>query len=144
MKKKYTRSANYCPIQPEFLTDLFEVQLSKISSKINMLVLLTDDRLGDKTSKISGSLMQQLIKGLAAKEPLPNAIVFLNRAVFLTAQNSPLLGVLRDLESKGVLILSNLSCLEHYQLIEKLAVGGLTNIYHTAELIKLAKNTITL
>ncbi len=144
MKKKYTRSTNFCQMQPEFLTDMSEVQFSKHSSKLNMLVLVTDDGIGDKSSKIAGNLMQQLIKGLAAKEPFPNAIVFLNRAVFLTAQSSPLLSALRELESKGVLILSNCDCLEHYQLMEKLAVGGLTNSYHIAELIKLAKNTITL
>ncbi len=144
MKKKYTRSTNFCQVQSELLTSMSEMQLSKHSSKLNMLVLVTDDGLGDKSSKIAGSLLQQLIKGLAAKEPLPNAMVFLNRAVFLTAQSSPLLSVLRELESQGVLILSNCTCLEHYQLMEKLAVGGLTNSYHVAELIKLAKNTITL
>ncbi len=144
MKKKYAQSTNFCQIRAEFLTDMSEVQLVKHGAKLNMLVLVTDDGVGDKSGKLANSLMQQLIKGLAAKDPLPNVIVFLNRAVFLTAQNSPLLGVLRELESKGVLVLSNSSCLQHYQLMEKLAVGGPTNIYHVAELMKLAKNTITL
>ncbi len=144
MQKKCRQALPFAKQKCDFLTDMSEVQLAEHSGKLNMLILITDDAIGDRSDRYGATLLRQIINGLATKKPLPGAIVFLNRAVFLTAENSNLLATLRQLEAAGVAILSNCSCLEHYNLLEKLAVGGLTNSYHVAELIKMAKNTVTL
>ncbi len=144
MQKKCRQVLPYAKLKGDFIADLSDVQLTERAGKLNMLVILTDDAIGDKVAGTGANLLCQIVAGLASKKPLPSAMLFLNRAVFLTVENSPLLATLRQLESQGVTILSNCSCLEHYNLMEKLAVGGLTNSYHVAELIKLAKNTVTL
>ncbi len=144
MQKKCDAAAPLRPLHGDLLTDVSQVQFDVHSSKLNLVVTLTDDAIGQRGDGIGQRLLLQIVRGLASKEPFPNALLFLNRAVYLTTENSPLLNVLRDLEAKGVIILSNSSCLAHYQLMEKLAVGGLTNSYHVAELLKLAKRTITL
>ncbi len=144
MKKKCGQAISYHKIQTKIIADLTEEQPLKRSDRLNMLVLVSDDGIGDKASLLSTGLMHNLLAGLAAKEPLPSALIFMNRGVFLTLETSQSLDVLRDLESKGVLILSNSSCLEYYKVMNKLAVGGVTNVYNIAELMKLTKNTITL
>ncbi|PIE77313.1 MAG: hypothetical protein CSA13_00060 [Clostridiales bacterium] len=144
MQKKCRQALPFAKQKTDFLSDMSEVQLAEPSGKLNMLILVTDDAIGAKANHHGARLLRQIINGLASKKPLPNAMIFLNRAVYLTSENSALLSTLRQLEAEGVAVLSNCSCLEQYDLMEKLAVGGLTNSYHVAELIKLAKNTVTL
>ncbi len=143
MEKKCGQIA-YHKIQTKIIADLTEAQPTPRSERLNTLVLVTDDGIGDRSSMLSTTLMHNLLAGLAAEEPYPSALVFINRGVFLTLASSQSLSILRELESKGVLILSNCSCLDYYKVMNQLAVGGVTNTYNIAELMKLTRNTITL
>ncbi|QJW49305.1 hypothetical protein HA075_23655 [bacterium BFN5] len=55
--------------------------------------------------------------------------MFINSGVLLTTQGSPVLEYLQKLEQAGVQLISCGTCLEYYQLKDKLAVGGVTNMY---------------
>ncbi len=134
----------YNKVNQRFISENKEINPSKRSNFLSMLILVTDDGIGDRNSALSSNLKIGLIHALAEKEPYPSVIVFMNKGVFLTLENAACIEDLRKLESKGVLLLSNCSCLDYYKVMDKLAVGGVTNMYHIAELIKLSKNTVTL
>jgi hypothetical protein len=55
--------------------------------------------------------------------------------VRLTAEGSPVLDSLKELESAGVQILSCGTCLNHFGLKEKLRVGEISNMYAIIEAI---------
>jgi hypothetical protein len=59
--------------------------------------------------------------------------LFLNDAVKLTAEGSGVLDSIRLLEEAGVEILSCGTCLDYYQLKDKLKVGLITNMYDTVD-----------
>ena len=65
-------------------------------------------------------------------EGLPHTILFYDRGVFLTVHDSPILEDLRFLEQKGVTLLACGTCLKHFNLLEKHAVGSVSNMYETA------------
>jgi selenium metabolism protein YedF len=80
-----------------------------------------DDALG---AKLTGSFLRTL----ATVEEKPDAIVFYNAAVRLLAPESPHLEPLRALNDAGVDLLACVTCLEHFALTQRLAVGTVSNM----------------
>ena len=62
----------------------------------------------------------------------------------MTIEDSEVLEHLRILESEGVEILSCGTCLYYYHIKDKLAVGGVTNMYTIVDTMNNAKNTVKL
>ena len=62
-----------------------------------------------------------------------------NSGAFLSCEGSDSLEDLKLLESQGVEILTCGTCLNHYGLGEKLAVGAVTNMYEIVERMTGAK-----
>ena len=80
-----------------------------------------DDALG---AKILGSFFRTL----GTLDEKPDAIVFYNAAVKHLAAGSPHLEALSALHAAGVDLLACVTCLEHFALTEKLAVGTVSNM----------------
>ena len=93
--------------------------------------------LGHLTEMLDGRFSAVLMKGflyaLAGLDRLPDTVLFYNGGAFLTTEGSASLEDLRLLESQGVEILTCGTCLDHYGIKQKLAVGGVTNMYAIAE-----------
>ena len=75
-------------------------------------------------------------------EELPKTILFYNGGASLTCEGSPMLEDLKALEAEGVEILTCGTCLNYYGITEKLAVGGVTNMYVIAEKMLNAGNVV--
>ncbi len=82
-------------------------------------------------------LGQILIRGffhtLGEVEPLPDTIIFFNSGVKLVVEGSPVVEDLQALRDRGVEILVCGTCLGHYELNERVAVGEVSNMYTIAE-----------
>ena len=63
---------------------------------------------------------------------IPGTIIFYDRGVFLTVQDSPVLEDLKALEGRGVTLLACGTCLKHFNILEEHAVGLVSNMYETA------------
>ena len=85
-----------------------------------------DDVLGDV-------LIKAFIFALTQQDELPDTILFLNGGVMLTTEGSPVLEDLGKLADAGVEILSCGTCLNHYGLEDKVAIGDVTNMYVIVE-----------
>lgn len=97
------------------------------------IVFITTDRLGTGDQQLGEILMKAFLNTLWDAEPKPAKLLFLNDGIRLTTEGSEVLESLRLLEKAGVEIFSCGTCLEYYQLKDKLKVGAVTNMYETVE-----------
>ena len=69
-------------------------------------------------------------------------MLFYNGGATLTTEESDSLEDLKSLEAQGVEILTCGTCLDYYDLKEKLAVGSVTNMYSIVEIMAKANRII--
>jgi len=97
------------------------------------VLLITGDLFGSGDEELGHVLMTAFINTLPESPTLPEKILFINRGVFLTTEGSNVLDALKQLEKKGIRLLSCGTCLKHYNIVDKLAVGKVTNMLDTVD-----------
>lgn len=108
------------------------------------VIMITGNLLGQGSNQLGELLMRNFIFTLTKRRPLPGIIILMNTGVKFSIAGSPVLEELQQLAQQGVKILSCGTCLDFYKLTEKLAVGEITNMYDTADIISSAARTITI
>ena len=102
--------------------------------KPKTVVVLSSDKMGSGNDELGGALMKAFVFALSQQETLPDTILCYNGGVKLTWRG---LGVSRrtvkGMAARGVEIMSCGTCLNFYDLKEKLAVGEVTNMYVIVE-----------
>ena len=106
-------------------------------------MIIARNRLGDN-EELGELLVEGLINTLPEAVNPPATLIFMNGGVRLTAEGSHVLPALRALEALGVEIKSCGTCLDYYQLKDKLRVGIITNMYETAEKITSGGKVVTI
>ena len=101
--------------------------------KKNTVVVLASATMGAGDEELGEILMKGFIYALSQQEDLPKTILFYNGGAYLTCEGSASLDDLKELELRGVRILTCGTCLNFYGLSEKLKVGEVTNMYEIAE-----------
>jgi len=101
--------------------------------KKGMLVVLSANVMGNGDAKLGTSLMKAFVFALTKQDRLPETILCYNSGAYLTCEGADTLEDLKSLEAEGVTILTCGTCLDFYGLKEKLAVGGVTNMYDIVE-----------
>ena len=119
-----------------------EVTCASDSRKKGMLVVLSANTMGTGDSKLGTSLMKAFVFALTRQDQLPETILCYNTGAYLTCEGADTLEDLKLLESEGVTILTCGTCLDFYGLKEKLAVGGVTNMYDIVERMETASSII--
>ena len=104
-----------------------------MSERKNIVVAVGADHMGEGSNELGQALLKGFLFALTMQEELPAAILFFNGGAHLTCEGSDSLEDLRALEEKGVEILTCGTCLDYYDLKDKLAVGGVTNMYDIVE-----------
>jgi selenium metabolism protein YedF len=97
------------------------------------VVLITSDGLGKGDPDLSHLLMRGFLYTLAVSEVPPRCVILMNAGVKLAVEGSESLENLRKLADRNVEVVSCGTCLDFYQLNDRLAVGGITNMYEIAE-----------
>lgn len=97
------------------------------------VVVISADHMGEGDEELGRILMKGFIFALTQQEHLPSTILFYNGGARLTCEDSASLEDLKNLASLGVEILTCGTCLNHYGLTDKLAVGNVTNMYVITE-----------
>lgn len=106
--------------------------------------VITKDTLGHGHIELGEVLMKGFIYTLLEIKPMPKAILFMNGGILLTIESSPVLENLQKLSQAGVEILSCGTCLDYFEVKDKLAVGGITNMYTIVEMMSVANKVVTL
>ena len=112
------------------------------SRRKGMLVVLSANVMGTGDPKLGTSLMKAFVFALTKQDQLPDTILCYNTGASLTCEGADTLEDLKLLASEGVTILTCGTCLDFYGLKEKLAVGGVTNMYDIVERMENAAQII--
>lgn len=136
----------YIDIFKNQVTDLIGLESLDIQCNINnkkdLVILISTDILGEGSEELGRLLMKSYLYALTEVKPYPKSVIFLNAGVKLAIEDSEAVEHIRTLESYGVEILSCGTCLDYFKIKDKLAVGGISNMYTIVEKLNNASNTI--
>jgi selenium metabolism protein YedF len=110
--------------------------------KGNYVVAITSDKMGEGDDDLGHLLISNFIKALKDLDKLPRHIVFYNKGVTLAVEDSPVIEYIKDLDKMGVELHLCATCVNHYKLENKVAVGTLSNMYSIAEIMASAGNVV--
>ena len=108
------------------------------------VILINGQYFGRGDNDLGKILMKSFLYTLTQMKGAVTTIIFINGGVFLTAQGSEVLDHLLELEQSGMEILSCGTCLDFYNLKNRLMVGQVSNMYSILERVSAADKVITL
>ena len=98
--------------------------------------------MGRGSDELGKLLMKSFLFAVTQLPQLPKTMLFYNGGAKLTVEGSESLEDLKGLEAQGVEILTCGTCLNFYGLADKVAVGGVTNMYSIVETLANAGKVI--
>ena len=107
------------------------------------IIFITSDKIGIEDNELGGALMKSYIYALSEVSPLPDAMIFLNSGVRLTTEGSGVLDSIRKLEKASVKIINCGTCLDFYDLKDKVEAGIVSNMYSIVEIMNRAPKVIS-
>lgn len=108
------------------------------------VVIVPNAGLGHAEPALGERVLGTYFRTLAELGARPRAICFYTAGVKMVADDSPVLSDLRVLAQAGVPIVACRTCLDHYGLIDRVAVGDIGNMAQVIELQAAASKVITL
>lgn len=109
-----------------------------------IVYLITQDTMGHGSKELGAVLMKSFMYTILESQPQPKAIMFVNSGIQLTVADSPVIEHLKQLSERGVEILSCGTCLDYYNMKDKLAVGSITNMFSIVEAMSAAAKAVTI
>ena len=95
------------------------------------VVLIGNSSLGGPDQQLGRLLMGNFLRLLGGRDDLPSYVILWNSGVLLAANDSDVLDHLRKIEERGVKILLCRTCVEYFNLEDRVAAGeieGMANI----------------
>ena len=89
---------------------------------------ITSNVMGNGGDELGKILMASFLRLLGDNQKKPDTIVFLNSGVRLVCEGSDVLDHVRKLEEQGIEILACTTCLEYFDLTDKLMAGKPTTM----------------
>lgn len=112
------------------ITKQSDIKPKEVLSQENIVISIGSDKMGEGDPALGETLMKGFLYTLTEMETLPNTILLYNRGVYLSSLIESAVKDLKDLENRGVEILSCGACANFYHLEDKIAVGCITNMYN--------------
>jgi selenium metabolism protein YedF len=97
-----------------------------------VVFLISSQFIGRGEDPLGEILLKSFLKTIL-ELPLPEKLVFLNTGVKLTIEGAPTINALKEIESRGVEIMVCGTCLDYFQVKDKVAVGRVSNFLEIAE-----------
>lgn len=120
--------------------DLSEEDISVPSKRT---IAISSATMGSGSEELGKILMKSFMYTVRETEPYPESILFYNEGVLLTTEGSEVLEDLEFLLEQGVEISSCGTCLDFYELKDKLKIGDVSNMYDIYEKMRNA-NTLNI
>jgi selenium metabolism protein YedF len=99
------------------------------------VILIQSEVLGRGDDQLGMLLMANFLRLLGESQEKPGTLVFWNAGVRLVCEGSRVLEHLKKLEGQGVEILACTTCLEYFDLTDKLKVGKPTTMVKSIQSI---------
>jgi intracellular sulfur oxidation DsrE/DsrF family protein len=110
----------------------------------NTVILVTNNGMGHADEKLQLTLIGKYFELLLQGGNLPAAICFYTDGVKLVCEGSPVLEPLHTLEKKGVRLVVCSTCLNYFELTEKVQAGIVGGMGDILEAQMKAEKVITL
>lgn len=134
------KSAKSPAVQPQGQTQ--QEAAAGCRTCVGTVVAVGSDRMGEGSEELGHILIKSFIFALTQLDDLPDKILFYNGGAKLTVEGSESLEDLKTLEEQGVEIMTCGTCLDYYRIKDKLAIGGVTNMYSIVETLQSAMSVI--
>jgi len=108
----------------------------------NTVVYVSSEGMGRGDEELGAVLMAAFLDTLSHFKGELSHALFVNAAARLTVKGSPVLDQVRQLEELGVEVLVCGTCLNHFNIKDKLAVGKVSNMYAIIETLSKAGRII--
>ena len=147
----------------ELAPDLYEVSIAKSATNATLIspeplgedtqvlpragsytVVISRDIMGHGSEELGKILIKGFIYALSQQEKLPECLLFHNGGVHLVVTGANTVEDLKLLEKDGVEILSCGTCLNYFNLEEKLAVGKIIDMYGICSKMTEATKLVTI
>jgi selenium metabolism protein YedF len=109
-----------------------------------LVLVIPSDTMGRGDDELGQILIRGFFHALGQTTPQPHTIIFFNSGVKLVVEGSPVLEDLQALCGQGIELLACGTCLGHYGLKDKVAVGEVSNMYTIAETLLRAGKVVNL
>jgi selenium metabolism protein YedF len=106
------------------------------------VVCVSSEGMGRGDEALGAILMEKFLDTLSQFKGEISHALFLNAGAKLAVEGSPVVGQLRQLEELGVEVLVCGTCLTHFGIKDKLAVGSVSNMYAIIETLSKAGRII--
>ena len=114
----------------------------KTSTEGGLVFFIDSDSMGRGSEELGGILMRAFLHTLGEAEVRPRKMILVNSGVRLACEGSPALEDLQTLASQGVEILACGTCLNYFELKEKLRAGRVSNMYEILNALSQAGRTV--
>jgi selenium metabolism protein YedF len=112
------------------------------AGKRNTVVAVTSERMGSGDDDLGTKLMTSFFRTLVMIEPAPASVVFYNTGVKLATDDSPVIDLIRELSEKGTSVYLCTTCINHFNLRDRLPVGSFSDMYQIINIMKDADHII--
>ena len=119
------------------------VQMRENSSQ-SLVVLIGSNAMGNGAEELGKILIKGFLYSLTELDNPPKCVIFFNSGAHLTSEGSNTLDDLKLLESKGAEVVTCGTCVNYYDLQEKLAVGEIVNMYDITERLAAAERVVSI
>lgn len=126
------------------LTKRSESAKTRAKTRQATVIFVGSDTIGRGSDELGTVLVKSFFYTLTESGDRPQKIVFMNSGVKLAVGGSPVLESLQKLSSSGTELLLCGTCLDFFQLKEKVVVGNISNMYNILESFMEAEKVITI
>lgn len=106
------------------------------------VAVLASETMGVGDPALGQTLMKGFVYALTQLKRRPDLVLLYNGGARLSVEGSPVLADLKQLAAMGTEILTCGTCLNFYELTDRLGVGGITNMYTIVERLSQATRII--
>ncbi len=97
------------------------------------VIVLAEDKMGRGSDELGSVLIRAFMHTIAGQAQKPDVLIFYNTGVKLVLQDAETLEDLKELAAAGVEILVCGTCLNYFEVKDKLGVGVVSNMYDIVE-----------
>ena len=114
------------------------------AARRQVTVFVGSSTFGQGAEELGRILIKGLVYAFSQADEVPHRIVFFNDGARLTCEGSETLDDIRELERRGCEVLTCGTCLDFHGIKDRLAVGGVTNLYAISEIALGPDKVVTL
>ena len=107
------------------------------------VIVCSEDKMGRGNDELGSVLIRAFLHTICLQKEKPDVMIFYNTGVKLTLQGSEVLDDLKELAAAGVEILVCGTCLNYFEIKDKMGVGVVSNMYDIAGTMSKASRLLT-